>query len=139
MILIKEKELPLLKRKRVTYELEHFKKPTPNRKEIIKELAAKTKSPEETISVLHIYPHFGREKSKIIANIYKSKEDKEAIEKINKKAKKKKSGKEGQPQQQTPTAKETPKKEVKEEKPKEETPKEETKDGKETGKEQKTK
>ncbi|MAF50958.1 MAG: hypothetical protein CMH64_02600 [Nanoarchaeota archaeon] len=120
MKLIKEKTLPLLKRTRVTYELEHFKKPTPNEKEIIKQLSEKTKSSEDVISVLHIYPHFGREKSKIIANIYKSKEDKENFEKINKKKKKAKEG-EASP----PPAQEAAKKE---EKPKEEAPKEEVKE-----------
>ena len=130
MKLIKEQELPLLKRKRVTYELEHFKKPTPSKQEISKALAEKTKSSEDSISVIHIYPHFGREKSKIIANIYKSKENKEAIEKINKKKKK---VKEEAPAQEQ--AKEAPKKETKEK----EAPKEEVKDGKEKSKEQKTK
>jgi len=130
MKLIKEQELPLLKRKRVTYELEHFKKPTPSRQEISKALAEKTKSSEDAISVIHIYPHYGREKSKIIANIYKSKEDKEAIEKINKKKEKK----EGKQPSQTLTAKETPKEEAKSEEKKEE-----SKDGKEKSKEQETK
>ena len=29
---------------------------------------------EEVVSLLHAYPHFGREKTKVIANVYESKE-----------------------------------------------------------------
>ena len=38
MNILKEKPLPLLKRKRVTAEIEHFKKATPSKKEILKTL-----------------------------------------------------------------------------------------------------
>jgi ribosomal protein S24E len=127
MKILKTKELPLLKRKRVTAEIEHFKKATPKKDEVIKTLAKELKSTEENISLLHVYPHFGREKAKIIANIYENKESKDLFEKINKNPlkQKKKSGE--APTQETPTAKETPKEE--------ETPKKEVKeDGKKASK-----
>lgn len=88
MNILKEKSLPLLKRRRITAEMEHFKKATPSKKEVIKTLAEKLKTSEENISLLHAYPHFGKEKTKVIANVYESKEDLESIEKINKKKKK---------------------------------------------------
>lgn len=88
MNILKEKEFPLLKRKRITAEMEHFKKPTPTKLEIVKKISQEMKVQEENISLLHAYPHFGREKTKIIANIYASKEDKDFVEKINKKKKK---------------------------------------------------
>src|SRR3989338_8236227 len=91
MNILKEKPLPLLKRKRVTAEIEHFKKATPSKREILKTLAEKLKVSEDKILLLHAYHHFGREKTKIIANVYESKEALEAVEaeeKINKKKKK---------------------------------------------------
>tara|TARA_Y100000310_G_scaffold337760_1_gene425680 strand:- start:856 stop:1224 length:369 start_codon:yes stop_codon:yes gene_type:complete len=121
MKILEEKALPLLKRKSIIAEVEHFKKATPSKKTIISSLSKETKSPEDAISLLHLYTNFGSDRTKIIANIYKNKEDKDAIEKINKKAKKKKEGEEAPAQEQTKEA-----------------PKEETKDGKEASKEQKT-
>lgn len=89
MNILKEKAYPLLKRKRITAELEHFKKPTPSKPELLKILSSTLKLPEEKISLLHAYPHFGRDKTKIIANIYESKEARDLMEKINKKVAKK--------------------------------------------------
>ncbi|MBU2640138.1 MAG: hypothetical protein KKG75_05550 [Nanoarchaeota archaeon] len=88
MKILKTKELSLLKRKRITAEIEHFKKPTIRKSEVLKSLAAELKTPEENISILHVYPHYGREKAKIIANVYEKKEDLERFEKINKRKKK---------------------------------------------------
>lgn len=132
MKILKTKYLPLLKRKRVTAEIEHFKKSTPKSNEVLKTLATELKSAEENISILHIYPHFGREKAKIIANVYETKEDKEQFEKINKNPlkQKKKSATEQTPAQETPTAKETPKEAKAKESPK----KEVKEDGKKTDK-----
>jgi small subunit ribosomal protein S24e len=124
MKLINEKNTPLLKRKQVVYEVEHFKKPTPKKIDILKSLATTTKTSEEAISLVNILTPFGGEKSKITANIYNSKEDKESIEKINKNSLKQKKKSTGEATPETPTAKEAPKVE---EKPKE-TPKEEKKE-----------
>lgn len=110
MNILKEKTLPLLKRKRIVAEIEHFKKPTPSKKEIIKMIADGLKTKEDNISLLHAYSHFGREKTKIIANIYESKESLDAIEKINKRKKKEEAEKK----------QEAPKEQLKTEKPKEE-------------------
>ena len=83
-----------MRRKRITAEIEHFKKPTPKKADITNLLSKEMKVPEDAVSLLHLYPHFGREKTKIIANIYNSKEDKDFFEKINKK---KKEAKKAQP------------------------------------------
>ncbi len=99
MKIIKEKYLPLLKRKRITAEIEHLKKPTVKKEEVLKALSTELKVSQEVISLLHVYPHFGREKAKIIANIYQNKEDKDKFEKINKR--KKKEAKEA-PKQEAP-------------------------------------
>lgn len=88
MKILKEKYLPLLKRKRITAEIEHLKKPTVKREEVLKALSTELKVSQDIISLLHVYPHFGREKAKIIANIYQNKEDKDKFEKINKRKKK---------------------------------------------------
>jgi small subunit ribosomal protein S24e len=76
----KEEYNELLKRRRITIELEHFNNPTP-KKEIIKEkVAEKYKQPPETISIRHIYPKFGRGISKVIAHIYEKEETKDYLE-----------------------------------------------------------
>jgi small subunit ribosomal protein S24e len=65
----KERETPLLSRKRVTIEATYEGK-TPSRVDLRKSVAAKIKSPEELIVVRHIYTKFGQQKAKIIAHVY---------------------------------------------------------------------
>ena len=88
MKILKEKYIPLLKRKRITAEVEHFKKATMKNEDVLKALASELKVSHDVISLLHVYPHFGVEKARIIANIYQNKEDLEKFEKINKRKKK---------------------------------------------------
>jgi ribosomal protein S24E len=128
MKILKEKQLPLLKRTRVTAEVEHFKKATPSEQSVLEQLSKETKTPADAISILHLYSHYGIEKTKIIANIYKSKEDKETFEKINKKQKKTKEGETAAPAQEAPKAEEKPTEAPKKEEKKEEKPAEEKKE-----------
>jgi len=86
--LLKEKEMGLLNRKRVTFLAEFPESGTPSNDAIIAEISKKLKVDEEVITIQHIYQKFGKREAKIISHIYKSKEDKEKIEKINKKPKK---------------------------------------------------
>ncbi len=65
--------MPLLKRKRITFQTES--KITPNKKEILKEVAKIAKAEEKTVVVKHIYSHFGSNVHKIIVHVYKSEED----------------------------------------------------------------
>ncbi|MBN1502480.1 hypothetical protein JW930_02970 [Candidatus Woesearchaeota archaeon] len=67
---IKEKELPLLSRRRVSLWLNH-KGPTASRNQLIKQIADKFKVEPELIIIKHIYPQFGTERTKVIVHIYK--------------------------------------------------------------------
>lgn len=69
--LIKEKEIPLLKRKRVTLKYNSQDQKTPSRKSVLKEVAKKINVKEDTIAIRHIYPQFGQSASKIIVHVYK--------------------------------------------------------------------
>lgn len=75
----KEREMPLLSRKRYTMEL-GFKGATPSRKQIRDAIALKTKADAGLVVVKHIYNRFGSEKAKVIANVYTSKDDMEKYE-----------------------------------------------------------
>ncbi|MBU2561106.1 MAG: hypothetical protein KKD17_02330 [Nanoarchaeota archaeon] len=72
--LLKERDMPLLSRKRYTFFL-NFKGPTPTRKQIRDAIAAKTKSDAALTVVKHIYNRYGVERAKIIANVYSKKDD----------------------------------------------------------------
>ena len=85
---LEEKDIPLLSRKRITYEVEHIGAATPKKEDIKKRVAQDLKVDEGLIIIRHIYPHFGVEKAKVIVNVYKDKKDLDKFEKINKKAKK---------------------------------------------------
>ena len=84
---LKEENVDLLQRRRITYILEHEKKPTPSNQEIIKDVAKDLNVSEELIKIRHIYSHFGVEKAKIIAHVYENKEALKKFEEINKKKK----------------------------------------------------
>lgn len=68
---LKEKELPLLSRKRVKFEIEHPGSATPTKKILKEAIAKKYKTKPELVSIRHVYNKFGLQKSKIIAHIYK--------------------------------------------------------------------
>ncbi|MBI5880547.1 hypothetical protein HZB90_00280 [archaeon] len=72
--LLKERETPLLSRKRCTLDV-HFKGATPSRKQIRDEIAKKLKADPELTVVRHIYTRHGVEKARVITNIYTKKED----------------------------------------------------------------
>src|SRR3989338_6667492 len=84
---LKEENIDLLQRRRITYILEHEKKPTPSNQEIIKDVAKDLNVSEELIRIRHIYSHFGVEKAKIIAHVYENKEALKKFEEIKKKKK----------------------------------------------------
>jgi len=89
--LIKEKQVPLLKRKRVTLKYSAQSRKTPSRTKIVGEVAKKIGVKEDTIAIRHIYTQFGKSSSKIIAHVYKDKktmdlyENKKLLEKQAKK------------------------------------------------------
>ena len=71
---LKERETPLLSRKRYTLELV-FKGPTPTRKEIRDAVASKVNSDPGLTVIKHVYTKYGVEKAKVIAHTYTKKED----------------------------------------------------------------
>jgi ribosomal protein S24E len=75
----KERETPLLSRRRVTAMVK-FEGATPSRQKIRESIAKKTGSTEELTVVKHIYPRFGSEGAKVIAHIYSKEEDKNRVE-----------------------------------------------------------
>ena len=125
---LSEDNIEIIGRKEVTYELD-YEKATPKKEDILKKVSEESKASSDLIKVKHIYSHYGIQKAKIIAYIYKDKETLTKFETFNKKKKKDDKGTTPTTQEQakeTPKAeakpKETPKKEVKE------TPKEEKKE-----------
>jgi ribosomal protein S24E len=84
-----EKEAALLKRKRITFEIDNEKQKTPTEADIKKAIADKIKISEENIAIRHIYQRYGTGKAKAIVHVYKNPEDLKRIEEIKKKAKKK--------------------------------------------------
>lgn len=85
MNLLKEKEQPLLGRKRVIYEYFHPKASTPSRLEIKKSMAAALKVNENKISIRHIYTKYGSGYSKIITHIYDDESNLIKFESVKKK------------------------------------------------------
>ena len=69
--LIKEKETPLLERKRVSLTYNSQDGKTPSRKQILKEVAKKVGGNADAIAIRHIYTKFGETAVKIIAHVYK--------------------------------------------------------------------
>ena len=76
---LKERDMELLSRKRYTLMMDN-KGATPSRLELVKELAEKYKTNPELIVIKHIYPQYGKRKTKLIVNIYKDKKKMELFE-----------------------------------------------------------
>ena len=79
-----EKVNPLFKRKEIVAYASDLKH-TPTKEDIKKEIASKTKTKEDSISIEKIFQLFGGSKAKINAKIYENKEDLIKTEKIMKK------------------------------------------------------
>ena len=77
--LLKERETPLLSRKRATFEAT-FKGSTPTRDSVREAVAKLLKTDKELTIIKHIYTSYGLEKTKIIAHIYSKKEDMQRYE-----------------------------------------------------------
>lgn len=71
--ILKEKEMRLVSRKRITLEIDN-KGSTPSRQEILEEIGKKFNIPKDLIIIKHIYPQFGNRKTKVIVHIYQNKE-----------------------------------------------------------------
>lgn len=128
----KERDTPLLSRKRVTLMAE-YDGTTPSRINVRKEVAKKLGAKENLVVIKHIYTRFGSSKSKIITHVYNNEGEMKKLENEGLLAKhdpnaKKKEAKPAEGEAETPKAEE--KKEAPAEKPaekKEEPKKEEAK------------
>ena len=87
MKLISQKDMLLLSRKRVIFEVEHLNKSTPSRTKLKSEIAKKLKTKENLIAIRHIYSKYGIGKSKIISHIYNNEEIKNKLDPLKKKEK----------------------------------------------------
>ncbi|MDO8643178.1 MAG: hypothetical protein Q7R76_06405 [Candidatus Woesearchaeota archaeon] len=77
--ILKERETPLLARKRVTLEAT-YDAATPSRVDLTKAVAKKVGADEKLVSVRHIYTRFGKRKARIIAHIYADEKDLKLLE-----------------------------------------------------------
>lgn len=78
--ILKEKEIPLLERKRVNVKVSLESGKTPSRNDLVTELAKKFKTKEDNIIIKHIYTRYGQNASKVIIHIYKSPGSKDKYE-----------------------------------------------------------
>lgn len=78
----KEKDTPLLSRKRVTA-WAYYEGATPSRKVVLKEFAKKVKADPKNTVIKHIYTRFGQTDMKIIANVYNDRQTLERLESKN--------------------------------------------------------
>lgn len=115
----KERDTPLLSRKRVTL-VGEYERSTPSRIDIRKEVAKKVNAKENLVVIKHIYTKYGSHKAKIIAHVYSNEDEMKKIE------------------EEVLLKKQVPKGEGgQKEKPKEDKPKEEKKEEKKEKKEEK--
>lgn len=75
----KQRDTPLLSRKRVTLMAE-YDGATPSRPDIRKEVAKKVGAKDNLVVIKHIYTRFGSNKAKIIAHVYDNEKDMKSIE-----------------------------------------------------------
>lgn len=75
----KERETPLLSRKRFTFEVS-YKGATPSRKDIRDKVADKVKANKELTVIRHVYTRYGTEQAKVIAHVYDKKEELDRLE-----------------------------------------------------------
>ncbi|MBI5871743.1 hypothetical protein HZB88_01515 [archaeon] len=78
--IVKEKEMPLLERKRLIISVESSDA-TPSNKEIRESIAKKLDIAQELIAIRHIYQHFGVRSTRVIVHVYKTKEMLKRLEK----------------------------------------------------------
>lgn len=130
LTILKERDTPLLSRKRVTCEV-LYEGATPSRLELKKSVAKQLKADEKLVILKHIYTKFGKQKAKVIAHVYEKEEDLKKLEHeklVAKHSPKKEEKKEDEEAKPAPKAEEKPAEEKKEEPAAPEKPSEEKKD-----------
>jgi small subunit ribosomal protein S24e len=76
---LKEKETPLLSRKRISA-MAYYEGSTPSRIKILNEVAKKLKADVKLVSIRHIYTRFGSPRAKLIVHLYKDRKAYEVLE-----------------------------------------------------------
>lgn len=74
MKVLKERETPLLSRKRITFEV-NFNGVTPSRIQVRDAVAKKVSADKDLVIIKHVYNRYGIEQAKVIAHVYDKKED----------------------------------------------------------------
>ncbi len=77
--ILKEKDMKLLSRKRITLMINN-EGATPSRLDLLDAVAEKFKTKPELVVIKHIYSQYGKRKTKLIVNIYKDKKKMELFE-----------------------------------------------------------
>jgi ribosomal protein S24E len=90
MKIIKEEQHSLLNRRQLEIELEHENARTPTREESLKRIADNLKISPELIKIKSIFTKYGKNTSRVIANVYNNLESLKSIEEFRKKQKAKK-------------------------------------------------
>ncbi len=80
--IIKERETPLFKRKRISCMVD-FDAQTPSKLKLREEIGKKLKVDARCIAIRHIYQRFGLPRAKVIAHIYKDFETLKKIERMS--------------------------------------------------------
>ncbi len=75
MKIINQIDSELLKRREITAEIDHIAKATPSKNQIKKEISQLTKADEKLIAIKNIYTEYGKGKSTVTANIYKTEKE----------------------------------------------------------------
>jgi ribosomal protein S24E len=86
--ILKEQEVPLLNRKRISLLVDFKGGATPSILDFKEEVASKLKIKNELVSIKHVYQRYGASKAKIIAHIYKTRKELLQLEKLKKAEKK---------------------------------------------------
>jgi len=82
--ILKQTEAPLLGRQRVSIMVDFEGGATPSILQFKDVIAVKMKVNKELIAIRHVYQQYGFSKAKVIAHIYKKKEDLIKLEKLKK-------------------------------------------------------
>lgn len=84
MDVLKEKDVPLLNRKRVTATVQFDGSATPSLPMLKDLIAATFRVDKGVVAIRHVYPSFGRSTAKVIAHIYKTRDALLRLERLKK-------------------------------------------------------
>jgi ribosomal protein S24E len=80
--ILKEQEVPLLNRKRISAMAEFEGKPTPSILAFKDSIATQAKTTPDLVAIRHVYQRYGASKAKVIAHVYKTRKELLSLEKV---------------------------------------------------------